>query len=263
MQTCIVIPARYGSTRFPGKPLAKVAGKSLLERVWRISQAVKGVDSVLIATDDKRILEHARNFGAAACMTAPELANGTERVYRALRQENSNADIIVNLQGDAVLTPPWIIQAIVDSLKADISIEIATPAVRLSWTQFDELVASKCNGQAAGTLVTFDSEHKALYFSKAVIPFCRKQDRQLPSPFFRHIGLYGYRRQTLEKYLSLEPGLFEQAEQLEQLRALEHGIPVKVVLVDYRGRTHWSIDNPADIEKAVEIISKEGELIPD
>ncbi len=261
MQTCIVIPARYGSTRFPGKPLAEVEGKTLLERVWQIAQAVKGIDSVLIATDDQRIVDHARSFGAETCLTDPNLSNGTERVHQALERQSSCADIVINLQGDAVLTPPWIIQAVVDSLREDHSINMSTPAVRLSWPQYDQLVAAKSTGQAAGTLVTFDINYNALYFSKAIIPFIRKQNRELPAPFFRHIGLYGYRRQALKEYLSLPQGQFEQSEQLEQLRALEHGMAIKVVIVDYRGRTHWSIDSPSDIDKAVEIIRKEGELI--
>lgn len=261
MQTCIVIPARYGSTRFPGKPLVMVAGKSLLQRVWQIASAVKQVGSVLIATDDSRIVEHAKSFGAAVCLTDPACRNGTERVLEALIKNNSEAELVINLQGDAVLTPPWIIQALLDTLRQDCAVQIATPAVKLDWSQYQRLLDSKRTGQASGTMVVFDRNFNALYFSKAVIPFVRQEKRGMAAPFYRHIGLYGYRRQALERYLQLPAGQFEEAEQLEQLRALENGIAIKVVLVDYRGRTHWSIDSPSDLEQAVSIIEEEGELV--
>ena len=262
MKVIIVIPARYGSTRFPGKPLAPVSGKSLLQRTWSIGKAVEHVDEVFIATDDDRIAEHGKSFGAQIIMTK-ECSNGTERAYEAITKASLSPDIIINLQGDAVLTPPWIIQSIVDAMIADPSIQLATPATRLTWPQYEKLVASKASGQAGGTTVTFDKNNNALYFSKAIIPFLRNRngDDSGEPPVFRHIGLYGYSRQCLEQYLKLKPTILEKSEGLEQLRALENGIPIKVVLVDYRGRSHWAIDSPEDVRVAESIIEKEGELV--
>lgn len=258
MKTVIIIPARYGSSRFPGKPLAVIEGKSLLYRTWLIAGEVPGADEVYIATDDQRLFDHGKSFGAQVLMTSAECRNGTERVFEAVGKLSETPGIIINLQGDALLTPPWVIQALIDNMKEDASAEIATPATRLDAAQYEALLDSKKAGQAAGTTVTFDVNGYALYFSKSVIPFIRTRSNDLP--VYRHIGLYAYRYETLKRLQSLEPGPFENAEQLEQLRALEHGIKIRVVPVDYRGRTHWSVDSPEDAEIAAEIIKREGEL---
>ncbi|MDC0357193.1 3-deoxy-manno-octulosonate cytidylyltransferase [Oligoflexia bacterium] len=259
-QTAIVIPARYASSRFPGKPLAEILGQSLISRTWRSAKAVAGIDEVYVATDDQRIYDHVTAFGGQAVMTDPACRNGTERVYAALADLKEQPDVVVNLQGDAVLTPPWVIQPLVDVMLNDPSVVIATPAVQLNKQQYDALKASKQEGASSGTLVTFDKQFNALYFSKALIPYMR--DENAPGlPAYRHIGMYAYRYNTLKKYLALEPGQFEQAEQLEQLRALEHGLPIRVVVVDYKGRTHWSVDNPEDIAHVEKLIKQEGELV--
>ncbi len=260
MKTVIVIPARYGSTRFPGKPLKPIKGKSLLERTCAIAKAVKNVEDVFVATDDDRIAEHAKGIGVKAVMTSEACENGTERVWEAIQNIGYKPDAIINLQGDAVLTPPWIIQAVVDTLSTDSSVQLATPATQLTWEQYDRLAASKSNGTAGGTTVTFDLQHNALYFSKALIPFLRDKSLPIP-PVYRHIGLYGYRYDCLKQYLQLKPTPLESSEKLEQLRALENGIPIKVVLVDYKGRSHWAIDSPDDVTIAESIIDKEGELV--
>ena len=260
MRTVIVIPARKGSTRFPNKPLAAIRGRSLLERTWRIAKAVRGVDEVVVAVDDEEIRRHAESFGARAVMTRPDAENGTVRVHDAVRRLKPRPSIAVNLQGDAVLTPPWVIQSVVDWLKRHPKDLIATPAVRLDEKRLEEFVASKAGGRVSGTSVVFDRERRALYFSKGIIPFIR--DKAASPPVYRHIGLYGYRWAALEKYVRLKPTPLESAEKLEQLRALENGIPLRVVEVDYRGRTHWSIDNPEDVAVAERIIEREGELVP-
>ena len=257
--TLIIIPARYGSSRFPGKPLAVIEGKSLLNRTWLIGKEVKGADEVYVATDDERLLEHAQSFGGKAIMTSSECRNGTERVLEALEKIKEAPDLVVNLQGDAVLTPPWVIEALIEAMKKDSSVEIATPATKLDTKQYEALLNSKKSGQAAGTTVTFDRNGNALYFSKSVIPFIRTANSD-DLPVYRHIGLYAYRYPTLKKLNALEAGPFEKAEQLEQLRALENGIQIRVVQVDYQGRSHWSVDSPEDAEKVAEIIKKEGEL---
>ena len=141
-----------------------------------------------------------------------------------------------------------------------LQIGLGTTATTLTFEQYETLKSKKAGGQVGGTLVTFDLNNNALYFSKAMIPFLRdKGDGQIPA--YRHIGLYAYRMATLEHYLTLAPTPLEQAEKLEQLRALENGIPIKVVVVDYKGRTHWAVDSPDDVIVVESIIEKEGELI--
>ena len=259
MNTVIVIPARKGSTRFPNKPLALIRGQPLLYRTWLIAKKVQSVDEVYVTTDDEQIRVKAESFGAKVIMTRPECSNGTERVYEAIRQLKVRPTIALNLQGDAVLTPPWVIQSVIETLKQDPSIPLATPAIRLDWKRYDEFVQTKAGGKISGTLVVFDLKQNALYFSKGLIPLMR--DRKIAEPpIFRHIGLYAYRYETLEKYVQLAPTPLEEVEKLEQLRALENGIPIKIVLVDYRGRTHGSIDNPEDVQVVESIIDREGEL---
>lgn len=261
MNTIIVIPARYGSSRFPGKPVAPIMGSSLLERVWRIGKAVEGVSKVVVATDDTRIIEHVRSFGGEAVMTSESCANGSERVYEATKNLGSTADVIVNLQGDAVLMPPWVIGALVDAMRKDPSVDIATPAVRLNAEQYKSMSAMKGSGVVSGTTVTFAKNGNALYFSKGIIPFVRRIPSSGEPPIFQHIGVYAYRAEALKRYIGLSQGMFEEVEQLEQLRALEHGMPIRVVQVSLQGRTMWSVDNPQDVDRVEEIIRAEGELV--
>jgi len=261
MDIAIVIPSRYGSKRLPGKPMLPIRGKSLLHRVWSIGKAVQGVSEVYVATDDERIAEHARSFGAVPIMTSPDCANGTERAHAAIDTLPKRPDAVINLQGDAVLTPPWVVQALVDAFHADPSISIVTAAVHCTWEQLADLEEHKRTAPASGTLVTMDRTGKALYFSKNIIPYLRNRDTTQKPPVFRHIGIYGYSTAALDRLATLEPTPLEQAEQLEQLRALENGIPIQVVTVDYRGRTHGSVDAPADVALVEGIIEREGELV--
>jgi 3-deoxy-manno-octulosonate cytidylyltransferase (CMP-KDO synthetase) len=258
MRTLVVIPARYGSTRFPGKPLQPVLGVPLLQRVFAIARSVVG--DVIVSTDDERIARFAERLGAEAIMTSPDIRNGTERVAATLDLVPRRPDFIVNLQGDAVLTPPWVVEALIGAAEADPSLQMATPATRMTPDSYERLKAAKAAGEVGGTTVTFDQDGRALYFSKSIIPFVRAGARDLP--VFRHIGLYGYRPDALRRLVSLEPGPLEKAEQLEQLRALEHGIPIRVVTVDYRGRTHWGIDTEEDLGRCEALIRAEGELLP-
>lgn len=261
MDIAIVIPSRYGSKRLPGKPMLPIRGKSLLHRVWSIGKAVTGVSEVYVATDDERIADHARSFGAVPVMTSPDCANGTERAHAAIRTLSRRPDAVINLQGDAALTPPWVVQALVDAFHADPSISIVTAAVHCTWEQLAALEEHKRSNPASGTLVTMDRNGRALYFSKTIIPFLRTRDTTKKPPVFRHIGIYGYSADALDRLATLEPTPLEQAEQLEQLRALENGIPIQVVTVDYRGRTHGSVDSPADVDVVEAIIEREGELV--
>ena len=262
MDIAIVIPARFGSKRFPGKPMAPILGASLLHRVWLIARAVTGVSQVYVATDDDRVAEHARGFGAAVIMTSPECENGTVRVHQAMRSLAQPPDAVINFQGDAVLTPPWVLQGLVDAFHADPGAQLVTPAVHLSWAELEELRKSKETTPFSGTLVVFDRALNALYFSKTIIPSLRDRDPARPPPVYRHIGLYGYRADALDRLAALAPTPLERAEGLEQLRALENGIPIRVVLTDYRGRTHWSVDSPEDALQVARLIERDGELVP-
>jgi len=259
MSAAIIIPARYGSTRFPGKPLHKIAGLSLLERVWRIAKTVRRTSRVVIATDDFRITTHAAAFGAEVVMTPENCTNGTERVFACLNSAKITEDIILNLQGDALLTPPWVLEAMIEEMESAPEAEIVTPAVRLERDALVSFTRHKKTSPASGATVVFDKNRNALYFSKAIIPYLRNSGF---ASIYRHIGLYGYRRHGLEKYQSLSPTLLEQAEGLEQLRALENGMKIRIVIVDYKGRTHGAIDTAEDVAVVEEIISREGELVP-
>jgi len=260
MKTLLVIPARYASSRFPGKPLAEIAGVSMLQRVWAIGRAVPGVDEVLIATDDARISEAVEAFGGRAVMTPEACRNGTERAAAVLETLAAKPEIVINLQGDAVLTPPWVIAPVVEEFHRDASVEMATPAVALDAEQEADLRAHKEKTPASGTTVVLNHNRDALYFSKSILPFKRKPDPTLP--IYRHIGLYGYRAETLERLIELPETPLERVEGLEQLRALYHGIAIRVAPVDYHGRTHWSVDSPDDLAAAEQLIAREGELLP-
>jgi 3-deoxy-manno-octulosonate cytidylyltransferase (CMP-KDO synthetase) len=255
----IVIPARMASTRFPNKPLAKIAGRTMIERVWRIGKASGNANEVVIATDDEQLREFAIGFGAKVVMTNPDCLTGTDRVAEATRHLNPNT-IIFSLQGDAVLTPPWVIEKVLHAMLHDPSVQMATPAVRLKGQALLDFVASKKGGSSSGTTVTFNKKGDALYFSKAIIPYERNEMDPNRS-VFRHIGLYAYRLQTLQRLSELPEGIFEKSEKLEQLRALENGIPIRVVEVDYRGRTHGSVDRPEDVAFVESVIAREGELL--
>lgn len=252
----IIIPARYDSTRYPGKPLTLIKGISLLERVWRIAKACQQpIAGIYIATDNKRIAEHAQHFGAQVIMT-PACHCGTDRVAQAALQLNLTNNIVINLQGDAILTPPWIIDEIISTLREN-PYPMATPAIELTAVKLQQFLAHKKISPSSGTTVVFNHQQKALYFSKHILPFQYADYQSL----YQHIGLYGYRYQTLARLHQLPPSRLEKLEKLEQLRALENDIPVQVVIVDYRLRSHGSIDTPQDVARIEQLIEQEGELI--
>tara|TARA_R110002073_G_scaffold230248_1_gene391193 strand:+ start:13157 stop:13999 length:843 start_codon:yes stop_codon:yes gene_type:complete len=259
MPLLAVIPARYGSTRFPGKPLISIAGRPMIERVWRLASAAPGVDRVVVATEDARIKDAVEAFGGECVLTSETCRNGTERALEAADVLGGGFDIVINVQGDAVLTPPWVIGGVAEAMRADPSLAMATPAVRMSKETEDNFRATKARGDVGGTTVVFDRAMNALYFSKSVLPFQRHPEAG--TPVWQHIGLYGYRLKTLRKIVALEPSPLERAESLEQLRALENGIPIRIVETDYRGRSAWSVDAPDDAKMVEAIIAREGELV--
>ncbi|MBV8575747.1 MAG: 3-deoxy-manno-octulosonate cytidylyltransferase [Acetobacteraceae bacterium] len=259
MNSVIVIPARFGSTRFPGKPLAQVQGIPMLQRVWALAASVPEASRVVIATDHPDIESLCRAIGAEVVRTAGVFRSGTDRVYAIISRIEPTPDVVVNFQGDAVLTPPWVVQSVVRSFSDDNTVQMATPAVRMSPEALAKLRDQKRSGEAGGTTVVFDRMNNALYFSKSIIPCARDPGQAV---VHRHIGLYAYRAKTLGRLVATEQGPLERQEQLEQLRALEHGVPIRVVLVDYQGRTHWSIDSQHDLLRAERLIVDEGELLP-
>jgi 3-deoxy-manno-octulosonate cytidylyltransferase (CMP-KDO synthetase) len=260
MKILLVIPARYGSTRLPGKPLLNIKGVSLLERVWKIANNVKSIAKVVVATDDKRIFDHVKNFGGEALMTPSECANGSERALQTINILSEQYDAVINLQGDTPLTPPWVIEKLAESLSSPDMPEVVTGAVVLSSTQLNQAIEAKNSGSTTGTFVVCDRFKNAMYFSRSIIPFNRSKTTN--HSVLKHIGIYGYRISSLKNYFELSVGELEQIEGLEQLRFLENGIKIKVEVIDLKGRTLWSVDNPEDIEIVENIINKEGELIP-
>ncbi len=249
----IVIPARFASSRFPGKPLVPLKGadgaeKTLIRRCWDAALRVRGVDRVLVATDDERIAEHARGFGAEVAMTSESARNGTERCAEAL-EGAAAPDVVVNLQGDAPLTPPDFVEALVASMAARPDDLVATPALRCDAEALARFREDRAAGRVGGTTVVFDREMRALYFSKEVIPYADGVAPGAPVPVFHHVGLYAYRPAALDAYRHWAPGPLELREGLEQLRFLENGVPVRCVEAEARGRSFWEVNNPADVAR--------------
>lgn len=258
----IIIPARMASSRYPNKPLCKIRGKSMIERVYRIAQASQYASSVLIATDDLSLKAHAEQFGAAVVLTSEDCKTGTDRVAQAYQSLQQQYDIIFNLQGDAVLTPPWVIDALLKEMLDNPAVETATPVVQLSGEALLKFVLKKQRGSSSGTCCVFDKNQDALYFSKTLIPHHREHQKNTQNHcIYQHIGLYSYTPESLKRWTSLEQTSLEKIEQLEQLRMLENGFKIRIVPVDYRNRSHGSIDNPEDVALVEAIIDKEGELI--
>lgn len=231
----------------------------MLERVWNIAKSSQAADEIYIATDHEKIASHAGDFGAKVLLTSEDCKTGSDRVAQALSNIAEDQDIVFNLQGDAVLTPPWVIKHIISSMKADDTIAIGTCAVKLAGNTLAEFLHHKKSNPSSGTTVTFDKTGNALYFSKQVLPFYRNTSSN--NIVYRHIGLYGYQYKYLKLLNSLPQSQLEQAEQLEQLRALENNIPIRVLEVDYQGRTHGSVDTSDDVTLVESIIKSEGELI--
>lgn len=267
MNIAIVIPARYGSTRFPGKPLTLIGGKSMLHRVYSLAQkSCAGLDNVtiLIATEDTRIADHAASFGAQCVMTSDACKTGSDRVLEAVAQMDQRPDFVLNLQGDAPFTPPQMIRTIIDTWQDNPSLTVVTPVVQLRWAELDQLRDNKKITPFSGTSCVTDPSGQALWFSKTIIPAIRKEDalRQKNefSPVKQHIGLYGFRTDILERFVTLPEGVYENLEGLEQLRLLENHIPIQTVTVDVvAGMAQAGIDSPEDVARAEDMLEKYGD----
>lgn len=255
MSVLIVIPARYASTRYPGKPLAALKGASgqsstLIERSWRAAKEVQSVDRVVVATDDDRIKDAAEAFGAEVVMTSTDCANGTERCAEAHAALGGGYDVVVNLQGDAPLTPHWFVESLVEGLLSAPEAEIATPVLRCDGAALNSLLADRKADRVGGTTAVFAADHRALYFSKEVIPFTSaRYAASDATPVFHHVGVYAYRPDALAAYPTWLTGPLERLEGLEQLRFMENGRAVFCVEVEARGRQFWELNNPEDVPK--------------
>ncbi len=264
MSVLIVIPARYASTRYPGKPLAELTGatgetKSLIQRSWEAACEVQGVDRVVVATDDDRIKAASEAFGAEVVMTSETCANGTERCAEAFDALGGGFDIVVNLQGDAPLTPAWFVEDLVTGLRADSMAEVATPVLRCDGRALNGFLEDRRAGRVGGTTAVFTTDRHALYFSKEVVPFTTQtyEDAQ-DTPVFHHVGVYAYRPSALGAYPRWESGPLEQLEGLEQLRFMEHGRQVLCVEVEARGRQFWELNNPEDVPRLEAMMAEMG-----
>lgn len=263
MSVVIVIPARYASTRYPGKPLAVLKGatgesRTLIERSWQAAMRVDGVDRVVVATDDARIADAAQRFGAEVVMTSDTCCNGTERCADALPQLG-NPEIVVNLQGDAPLTPAWFVEALVDDLRAS-NAAVATPVLRCDGHALNSFLEDRAAGRVGGTTAVFDANRHGLYFSKEVIPYtAERYSDDAKTPVFHHVGVYAYRPDALREYMTWEPGPLENLEGLEQLRFLENGAAVLCTEVDGKGRAFWELNNPEDVPRIERYLAELGE----
>lgn len=243
MKTLIVIPARYASTRLPGKPLISIAGKTLIERVYRQCEKVRGISSVVVATDHEGIFDEVISFGGEAMMTRRSHRSGTERVAEVARKER--AGLVINVQGDEPLLDPRAIETLADGMKRNSRIGIGTLANPIS-NKSDFLDPNVVK-------VALDRDNWALYFSRASIPYPRDNPRSVPKSAYRHVGIYGYRNDLLQRWVRLPPTRLEKLEKLEQLRALENGLKIKVFLTKYEA---IGVDVPSDVKKVERILAK-------
>ena len=263
MNNVILIPARYASSRYPGKPLVELKGasgvaKPLIHRSVEAARRVPGVSAVFVITDDARIAEACLPARVGVIMTSPECRNGTERCAEALAQLH-DADLVINFQGDALLTPPAFVEALIARMEGDREALVATPAMRLRSDEVRALQAEEAAGRVGGTTVVTDNQGRALYFSKRLIP-------HLPggalsgemAPVRLHVGVYAYRPEALERYVATPVSELESLEGLEQLRFLAAGVPVAVVEVATPPFSLRELNNPEDVAPIEQALAEAG-----
>ncbi len=261
----LVIPARWGSTRLPGKPLARVSGRTLLDRVvdvGRRAAALAGDMEMVVATDDERVAAHARALGCAVAMTDPAIASGSGRAHAAAAARARPPAIVVNLQGDAPFVEAGVVAALVAALRAS-AYGVATPVVRLGWDALDRLREHKRAAPFSGTTCTLTADGRSLWFSKAIIPAIRGEaalrTREPLSPVYRHLGVYAYRLDALARFEATAPTPYEALEGLEQLRFLETGVDILTVPVDAPRLDMGGVDTPEDVALAERLIAGAGD----
>ena len=263
MNCVILIPARFASARFPGKPLVELKGapgthKPLIQRSVEAARRITGVSGVFVTTDDERIAASCAALGVGVIMTSPECRNGTERCAEALGSLHE-PDLVVNFQGDALLTPPGFVTALVDHMAGNPDALVATPAMRQRPAEVRALQAEEAAGRVGGTSVVTANDGRALYFSKKLIPYLPAGafDGEL-TPVRLHIGVYAYRPQALATYVATPVSELEELEGLEQLRFLAAGIPIDVVEVETPPFVLRELNNPEDIAPIEEALAAAG-----
>lgn len=268
MSVLIVIPARFGSTRFPGKPLVPIGGRTMLSRVVAIAAeavAARPGAEIVVATDHEAIAAHCREIDAPFVMTDPDLPSGSDRALAAARALGGYYGLIVNLQGDAPFTPAAHVLALIDAA-AESEADVYTPVVRMTWTELDEFRDRKRQTPFSGTTCAVGPDGRAHWFSKTVIPAIRKEAAlraaQPLSPVWRHIGLYAYRPEALSRFVAAPIGLYEELEGLEQLRFLENGMTIRAVAVAAPPISMAGIDSPEDAAYAERLLAESAEPRP-
>lgn len=258
-EVAIIIPARYGSSRFEGKPLAKIGPKTMLQHTCDTAlEASKtlGDVAVIVATEDQRVFDHARSISnVIPVMTADTCPTGSDRVLAAIDALDISPRVVINLQGDAPFTPPHFISQIAQVLLDCPEYSVATPAVQLTWAELDQLRESKNTTPFSGTTVVMDQQQKALWFSKNIIPAIRSEEKirltSSHSPVYQHIGLYGFQLSTLREFVTLPESTYEKLEGLEQLRLLENGFSIRIEKVSYgKYGPIPGVDTPEDLKRA-------------
>jgi 3-deoxy-manno-octulosonate cytidylyltransferase (CMP-KDO synthetase) len=238
-----VIPARYASTRLPGKPLVEIAGKPMIQRVWERTREARRVVRVIVATDDERIVQAVEAFGGEARMTRADHRTGTERIAEVA--VHVEASVYVNVQGDEPLIDPAAIDAAVEALRSDDSVQVGTIAVPI--TAPGDIMDPNV------VKVVLDFDDNALYFSRAPIPWVRDSEHRVHARHLKHLGLYVYRREALLEFPTLPQGDHERLEQLEQLRWLENGWKIRVAEVEHDS---VSVDVPEDVARVEKLLAK-------
>ena len=239
MKFACVIPARYASTRLPGKPLADIAGKPMIQRVYEQVSKAKKPALVVVATDDQRVFDKVESFGGMALMTQPNHPTGTDRLAE-VASHHQDIDVIINVQGDEPLIDADVIDQLADLFVEDADLQMATVASPLLEEEYDEPSAVK---------VICNKRGDAMYFSRSLIPYPR---HAFINPPMKHVGIYAYRRQFLLDYAKMDPTPAEETESLEQLRALENGYAIRVIKTDKR---FVGVDTPEDLERVNAIFS--------
>ena len=245
MKTAVIIPARMGSMRFPGKVLADLGGKPVIQHVWENAMRSKA-DSVTVAADDPRVEQAVKSFGGHVVMTKPSHPSGSDRVWEAA--QSTDAELIVNVQGDEPFLPHEVIDDLIDAMHGPDAPAMGTVV----------LPCSRANIAANPNLpkVVLTTDDYALYFSRSMIPYLREGGEE--TEVYRHWGIYAYRRETLAKFVSLPEGRLERCEKLEQLRALENGIRIKVIKTSFDS---IGIDTPDDLVRAQEFLARRSKTI--
>jgi 3-deoxy-manno-octulosonate cytidylyltransferase (CMP-KDO synthetase) len=263
MNSVILIPARFESSRYPGKPLVELTGaqgtaKPLIQRSVEAARRVTGVSGVFVTTDDARIADACARLGVGVIMTSPACRNGTERCAEALTSLHE-PEMVINFQGDALLTPPGFVEALMARMEQDADALVATPAMRLRSDEVRKLQAEETAGRVGGTSVVTDNQGFALYFSKRLIPHlpAGALDEEV-SPVRLHVGVYAYRPKALELYAATPVSDLEMLEGLEQLRFLAAGVPVAVVEVATPPFALRELNNPEDVAPIEQALAEAG-----